>query len=187
MRNIDILDELRGEHRRLGKILKLLSHQLELLKSDGSPDYILLQDILDYIENYPEFVHHPREDAVFKAFLGRHDELQPIIDNLLVEHEEMKRMTKELREEIDGIARNALVIPKKALEQQLLKYLERQIHHINIEETKVFPVLQQELTADDLQRIVENLPSKEDPLFGEVVQQRYNTLYQHIIRLEREL
>jgi hemerythrin-like domain-containing protein len=187
MSNIDILDELLDEHRRLGKILKLLAHQLELLKGDGSPDYILLQDILDYIENYPEFVHHPREDAVFKAFFGRHDELQETLNNLLHEHDEMKRMTKELREEVDGIARNALVIPKKALEQQLLKYLERQLQHMNIEETKVFPVLQQKLTADDLQRIVENLPSKEDPLFGEVVEQRYNTLYKHIIRLEREL
>jgi hemerythrin-like domain-containing protein len=186
MRNIDILEELRVEHRRLGKILKLLSHQLELLQNDGSPDYILLQDILDYIENYPEFIHHPREDAVFKAFFDCHDELQQTIDNLLLEHTEMKRMTKELREEIDGIARNALVIPKKALEQQLLKYLERQMQHINTEETKVFPVLRQKLTTDDLQRIVENLPSKEDPLFGEGVEQRYNTLYQHIIRLKRE-
>ena len=185
MRKLNIIDELHNDHRRLSKILKLLAHQLELLKSDGSPDYILLQDILDYIENYPEFVHHPREDAVFKAFLERHDELQETINNLLLEHQEMEHMTKELREEVDGIARNALVVNKKMLEQQLLKYLKRQMHHMNTEESKVFPVLQQKLTADDLRRILENLPAKEEPLFGEVVEQRYNTLYKHIIRLER--
>ena len=186
MRNIDIIDDLRDDHRRLSEILKLLAHQLELLKSDGSPDYILLQDILDYIENYPEFVHHPREDAVFKAFLEHHDELRETINNLLIEHHDMELMTKELREEIDGIARNALVINKETLERQLLKYLECQTQHMNTEESKVFPVLQQKLTADDLQRIVENLPSKKDPLFGEVVERRYHTLYKHIIRLERK-
>ena len=177
----NVIDELHMDHINFSKVLNLLSKQLEYMRSDGTPDYILMQDILDYIKNYPEYIHHPKEDVAFRVFSERHHELDEEIAELSKEHAAMGAMTKHLLEEIDGIARNATVISKEALEREIAEYLEYQTQHMNKEETKVFPTLKEKLTPEEFKRIEDSLPSKEDPLFGEVVQLRYQVLCEHIL------
>ena len=178
----NIIDQLHLDHINVSKVLNLLTQQYKIMQTDEAPDYILISDILDYFHNYPDHIHHPKENAVFEEYLKHHDESQDTLRELMVEHKDMARLTRDLREIIDSVLDGAMVA-KDSLVQQLADFIDRQQRHMDTEEGRVFPLLREKLTSSDFQRIDANLPPKEDPLFGEVVQKQYEALYQHIINL----
>lgn len=179
----DLIDQLHLEHVNFTKVLNLLTQQYELICSEEAPDYVLTAEILDYIHNYPDRIHHPMENAVFKEFLKTNTEIQETLSELMGEHQAITQMTRHLREIIDGILDGAL-ISKEDLIQQLNNYIERQRRHMDIEETHIFPLLREKLNSIDLQRITASLSSKDDPLFGESVKEGYEALYRLIVNLE---
>ncbi len=179
----NLIDQLHLDHINFSKVLNLLTQQYELICSEEAPDYVLTAKILDYIHNYPDRIHHPMENAIFKEFLKTNTEIQEKLSELMREHQEITQMTHHLKEIIDGILDGAL-ISKEELIQQLNHYIERQRCHIDTEESHVFPVLQEKLNSIDLQRVTASLSSKDDPLFGESVKQGYEALYRLIIDLD---
>jgi hemerythrin-like domain-containing protein len=175
----NVIDQLHADHINIAKVIDLLKKQYEEMSSDGSPDFTLMLDILDYIHSYPDYIHHPKENAVFKVYLEHHDELQDTIVHLMKEHQEMGEKTRKLYDEIDGILNDSMV-DKVELENKIAEFITQQMQHMDTEEGKVFPTLRETLTADEFELIETELPSKEDPLFGEVVQKRFEALYEHI-------
>ena len=65
----NIIDQLHLDHINVSKVLNLLTQQYEIMQTDEAPDYILISDILDYFHNYPDYIHHPKENAVFEEYL----------------------------------------------------------------------------------------------------------------------
>ena len=178
----NIIDQLHLDHINVSKVLNLLDQQCQIMQTDEAPDYLLISDILNYFHNYPDRIHHPKENAVFEEFLKHHDEIQDTLHDLMAEHRDMVRMTRDLQDVVDSILDGAMVA-KDSLVQQLADFMDRQKRHMDTEEGRVFPLLREKLTSADFQNIDNNLPPKEDPLFGEVVQKQYAALYHHIITL----
>lgn len=178
----NIIDQLHLDHVNVSKVLNLLTQQHKIMQTDEAPDYVLISYILNYFHNYPDHIHHPKENAVFEEYLKHHDESQDTLRALMVEHKDMAQLTRDLREIIDSVLDGAIVA-KDSLVQQLADFIDRQQQHMDTEEGRVFPLLRKTLTSNDFQRIDANLPPKEDPLFGEVVQKQYEALYQHIINM----
>ena len=178
----NVIDQLHADHINIAKVIDLLKKQYEEMSGDGSPDFNLMLDILDYIHSYPDYIHHPKENVVFKVYLEHHDDLQKTIDHLLKEHQEMGEKTRDLYDDIDGILNDSMV-DKLELENKIADFIKQQMQHMDTEEGKVFPTLRETLTEDEFERIENELPSKEDPLFGEVVQKRFEALYEHITRM----
>jgi hemerythrin-like domain-containing protein len=177
-----VIDQLHTDHLNLVKIIELLKRQYETMRKDEAPDFNLMLDIMDYIHNYPDFIHHPRENVVFKVYLENHSEMQDKLKALMEEHLEIAEATRDLYDAVDGILNDSLV-DKIELETQIGAFIKRQMRHMDAEEAEVFPMLKIKLSAQDLQRIDAELPAKEDPLFGELVKKRYEALYQHITNL----
>ena len=96
-----LMEELQRDHKRIDKVLTLLESQIEALENDGDPDLALLQDALDYVEHYPDLIHHPREDVIYTAFRRRSLDANVVIDGLLSEHATMPALTRAFRELID--------------------------------------------------------------------------------------
>ncbi len=92
----NVIDQLHADHINIAKVIDLLKKQYEEMSGDGSPDFNLMLDILDYIHSYPDYIHHPKENVVFKVYLEHHDDLQETIDHLLKEHQEMGEKTRDL-------------------------------------------------------------------------------------------
>ena len=61
-----VLEDLRVEHRAMGKLLELLEHQLDLVAQDRRPDDELLLQIAEYFASVPDIYHHPKEDVVLR-------------------------------------------------------------------------------------------------------------------------
>ncbi|MEN8130425.1 MAG: hemerythrin domain-containing protein [Pseudomonadota bacterium] len=175
----NVMDQLHADHINIARIIDLLKHQYEEMRRDGSPDFNLMLDIMDYIHSYPDYVHHPKENVVFKVYLEHHKDMQDTIQALMIEHQEMVQKTRDLHDAIDGILNDSLV-DKAELELQLAEFIAQQIRHMDTEEAKVFPMLRNTLNKEDLAHIEAELPTEEDPLFGEVVRKRFEALYQHI-------
>ena len=175
-----ILDSLHQDHKNFAKLLNFLSEQLELVQNEGIPDFELLLDVVDYIESYPDLVHHPREDVIFARFLERHDGADAdIVEGLMEEHRQLKVLTASLRSSLEGILHDA-PLERESLAQQLSAFLDQQWKHLNAEEASVFPMLDRVLTPQDWGAVATELPDQADPLFGDNLQQQYQSLYERI-------
>ena len=86
-----VLEDLRVEHRAMGKLLELLEHQLDLVAQDRRPDDELLLQIAEYFASVPDIYHHPKEDVVLRRLVARHPGFAEIAGLLEAEHEEGDR------------------------------------------------------------------------------------------------
>jgi len=176
----DIMAELRRDHANFTRLLDLLEQELATLGEGGTPDFELMLDMVDYIENYPDMIHHPREDLIFSYYLERHDEKADAVKAMMREHRDLKAMTDELNEEIDGLLHDAIV-PRERLARQLREFIRVQRRHLEREEADLFPLVERRLDPGDWERIEAVLPDKDDPLFGKHVKDQYAGLYERIL------
>lgn len=174
-----VIDELHKDHVNISRILDLLEQQLEVLRREESPDYYLMTKIVEYIQEYPEIVHHPREDAMFSVYLEGHDEGSERIDELMREHRELNEITTALRDTVETVFHGG-VVNRESFQAQLADFIGRQRAHVNREEGEVFPLIEARLTAADWQRVESMIPDSGDPVFGPTLQSQYETLYRHI-------
>ena len=65
---------IRDEHRALASVVKGLQFLVQEIQNRGqTPDFPLLQSIVSYIEQFPDKLHHPKEDqSLFPALRLRH-------------------------------------------------------------------------------------------------------------------
>lgn len=175
-----LISELHQDHINLGRLLGLLQRQLELLRSGDSPDYFLLIDVIDYIESYPDQIHHPREDVIFRVYLAAHEDAAEDVRRLLAEHQELVEESHRMRRLVEQVTQST-VSSRDALETQLAEFIAHQWDHLNLEEGRIFRVLSDALTAEEWRQIEADLPTAVDPIFGGAVQQRYQAIYDQIM------
>lgn len=174
-----IMDALHGDHKNFSRLLSLVTEELVLLQQGQFPDFNLLLDLIDYVENYPDLYHHPREDAIYRIYMERHEEGREAIENLIREHKALRGLTEELRASVEALLHDAIV-PKGQLADQLADFIAKQASHLNTEERDIFPLLNRSLTEEEWQRIESEVPIQEDPLFGEHPAEDYRALYDRI-------
>jgi hemerythrin-like domain-containing protein len=141
-----MLARLLVEHDHILKTLNFLEMQFLDLCRGGTPDYALMRSILEYIQEYPEQVHHPLEDKVFSILLDRVDETG-LVRELIAEHAELEIETRKLRESLKLLENGS--VTSGQLMKQLSTFLIRQRQHMYIEEEKVHPLIERTLTRDD--------------------------------------
>jgi hemerythrin-like domain-containing protein len=88
-----ILDELQADHLNLARLLDLLGRELNTFKEGGSPDYDLVETILEYCLQYPKLCHHPREDLIFEKLQAHDPAAAKVIGNLKLEHDRLSALT----------------------------------------------------------------------------------------------
>jgi len=177
-----IMRQLHRDHINFERLLSLLEAELETIANDGDPDYDLLLDVIDYVDNYPDLVHHPREDLIYHAFKAKSVEATEIVDALLEEHERMPALTRELRQILEEVRDGDLIISRASLCMRAQRYIDAQRMHLNTEESLVFPMVLEVLDDEDWRQLEASIPKSIDPLFDAEMDR-----YRHILRhLKRE-
>jgi len=89
-----VVDTIRQEHEALGHVVEVLQHVLrEMVAEHVEPEFSLLAAALYYIDDFPERLHHPKEDEfLFKALAARDPGLSGVLDELQREHVLSARM-----------------------------------------------------------------------------------------------
>ncbi|MCB1876143.1 MAG: hemerythrin domain-containing protein [Chromatiales bacterium] len=175
-----MMDDLHQEHVRIARLLDLLDEQIERIGTADTPDLDLMLDIVDYTENYPDLVHHPKEDVIYRTYLAHHQKDRAKVEGLLVEHESLIGMTKSFKDTLCQ-AINGVMVPAADLKGLAKNYSLKQRHHLDREEGEVFPLLKEGLSDEEWGEIEAKAPDRQDPLFGPEVAQQYQALYRRIV------
>lgn len=145
-----MLARLLVEHDHILKTLNLLEMQFLDLCRGGTPDFSLMRSILEYIQEYPEQIHHPLEDRIYSILLERVDDVE-LIQELIAEHTELETETRKIRESLK-LLESGVVSPEDIM-KQLSEFLIRQRQHMYIEEEKVHPLIESVLTKEEWEHV----------------------------------
>src|SRR6476619_3578572 len=89
---------LKDEHRSISAVLLALKHLADLAQDARfKPEFQVFRSMLRYIDEYPERLHHPKEDEhLFARLVQRAPETRLLVEELQAEHEEGARLIREL-------------------------------------------------------------------------------------------
>ncbi|MEJ8835563.1 hemerythrin domain-containing protein [Ramlibacter sp. AN1133] len=167
------------EHAYFARLLQVLQEEVDTLYTGQTPNYELLLDIVSYLREYSDQVHHPREDEAFKRLARRSPELRPILVRLHQEHRVIAQSGDRLRELVEEAVSDA-VLPRADIEAAASTYIVYYRNHIATEEKEVLPVAARSLTEDDWLAAKEAAPAKADPLVGGDAGDRFRHLRRRI-------
>jgi hemerythrin-like domain-containing protein len=163
-----LIDALRQEHSDLSELLDIIDREIN---GSGEPDLDLLHEVLEYCLTYPDQYHHPKEDLIYRA-LARHDrQIEPAIEDLEAEHEELSELTKELAGVVEDARTKGKNHPAglRPLAQSFLDYYRQ---HISKEEHWFFPDALKLLEPSEWAEIEAEVQDPTDPLFKEQAAER---------------
>jgi hemerythrin-like domain-containing protein len=145
---------IRDEHRSISAVLQALKALAsEAQRAAAPPPFAALRAMIRYIDEFPEKLHHPKEDEhLFARLVSRAPESKPLVDLLQKEHVEGARLVRELE--------RALVFfedrtPDGAQEflDAVNAYAEFHWSHMRKEEQELLPLAERHLTEADWRAI----------------------------------
>lgn len=174
------LDIIRDEHRALAAMLSGLRALASGIEAGRlQPDFELMSSMIDYIEQVPEKVHHPKENNYLFAKLRlRSDEALPIIERLEEEHRQGDARIATLRAALDAYRRDGAA-GFAAYQAAVKTYVEHEWQHMNTEEHLIFPLAQRCLSAEDWTEIDAAFLANDNPWQGAAGE--YEALFSRIV------
>jgi len=170
---------LQDEHRYMNLLLTTLEEQLAASDLSGPGEYFLMQDIVRYLHEYPDTVHHPTEDLLFDKLVRREPDVEKDVARLRRDHDRLSENTSEILQLLNESAEQHTPEAAEAVRTALDKYIGRLRRHMRFEEAQMFPAAVQCLANRDWQAIESRLDAVQDPLFGSTVSQDYRLLYEY--------
>lgn len=178
----EALHTISTEHRSMWQLSVVLDELcLKLGQPGGTPDIELFGMILDYIEQYVERIHQPKEEAyLYRAVLDRTDEGNSMIEELKREHAASPEIVATLRRQLSHLAKHH---PDGAGEFQaaLESYIAMLRNHIMREENELFPLARRILNDVDWDEIDTAFTDGQDPKFGEESRAEFRVLLSRIV------
>ena len=174
---------LQQEHQNLARLLDIMEEQIGDIDASQAPDYRLLQTIADYLSGYPDEVHHPKEDLIFRRLERRDSDAASKLGRILDEHTELREFTKKFAAIVVDSTSSIASRPKQIVQsaEELVGYYR---HHIEMEEKYFFPAARRVLNRDDWAEIDYALSERTDPLFDETVT-KYAEVRANILRINK--
>lgn len=181
--SFDPVQAWHDEHMYFTRLLKLLQEQVDVFHAGDTPNYQLMLDILSYLQDYADQVHHPREDEAFRRLRKIHPDQSLMIARLEQEHRVIARAGHTLAHLLTEVDAGDAIVSRAEIEVAAATFLVYYGNHIEKEEEDVLPLAGRTLTAADWAAIKDAVPPSPDPLFGTVPEKRFRDL-RHRIALE---
>lgn len=174
---------IRDEHRSISAVLSGL-RELARMAQDARthPEFEIFHAMILYINEFPERLHHPKEDQYLFARLVERDPLErPLVDALQAEHVLGAQLVRDLER---ALLRFESAWPAGIGEfsAAIEKYAQFHWRHMSREENEALPLAQAALTAQDWEVIANAFAGNEDPI-AELREKDFERLYQRIVSL----
>lgn len=179
MRSEPGLAAWREEHVYFGRLLELLESEVRVFADGGRPNYALMLEVIEYLREYPDRYHHPREDAAFAILEHRLPQLGPQLAHLRQQHRVIARAGKTLAGYLEDALDGALVSASE-VEAAAATYVLYYRHHIATEESEVLWRAATLLTPAEWRAVADSAAPIFDPLFGASPRERYHELLHHL-------
>ena len=137
------------EHQRLGAVIHAMTHFVRGIgDGDSAPPLKVFRAMLLYIADFPEKMHHPKEDELFALLQKRTATVDDTIAELERQHAQGEALVRTLehqltRYELQGGA--AAEVFFKAVEDYAAFYF----GHMRMEEEIILPAIVKFLTPED--------------------------------------
>jgi hemerythrin-like domain-containing protein len=174
---------IRGEHRSLAMVLRGLEYLARDSDRQTRPHITLLQAMVDYINAFPEKLHHPKEDAyLFRKLRERTPEYNDTLNQLEHQHIEGHILVKDLEQSLahykadpaQGLARFGAAVQRFAAMQW---------QHMSLEQKVIIPAAQKFLTTEDWAEIECAFAQNGDPRFSVDADEECRQLFSDILAL----
>ncbi len=170
-----LMSSLRADHRNMVLLLDLLDAEVDRLAASGEPDYDLVRDIMLYMTEYPDVVHHPKEDIVYRHLKSLRPEIGADLERVETDHRYIEESGTKLKNDIEAISAGANLNRNEIIEE-LRHYMEQLREHMYWEETDLFSLADELQHDGDWSEIVSKNDEIGDPLFGPRLERKYRRL-----------
>lgn len=174
---------IKDEHRAFAAVLRGLEYLIGQIR-DGKqkPDFALFKSMLTYVKDFPDKLHHPKEDEyVYHALRQRDPSATPMLDELEDEHrcgpEFIQRVAAALQEYENDPSRF------EVFAKAMAEYTQFQWEHMRKEEDVILPLAEKSLLPDDWTEIDSAFSSNADPLVGVGTQREFRDLFRKVVNL----
>ena len=174
---------LKSEHRSISAVLLGLKHLAEMAQDARvKPGFQVFRSMLRYIDEYPERLHHPKEDEhLFARLEKRCPAAGRLIEGLKAEHVQGAQLVRELERKLvffeegwpDGAAEFLGAVDA---------YADFHWKHMRKEEVEVLPLAEKHLTDDDWRAIDRAFQANED-LLAKIEERDFARLFSRIATL----
>lgn len=176
-----VVHRLHRDHEHLDRVLDLLESHLDAFH-DGEPiDYELVAEVLEYLADYADCVHHRLEDHLFEALKDRPDDLGATVRQVMHQHPHLSARTRQFQHTAEGVVHDA-VVTREEFEQQARAFLGLQREHLRLEEQRLLPQLEALVGAEVLDAAAQLLPAEQDPVFGTHRREQLMHLFDRLAR-----
>ena len=178
----DAISILKSEHRSISAVLHGLK-ELARMAQDATvrPRFQVLRSMLRYMDEYPERLHHPKEnDYIFARLVARDPGARLLVEELQAEHEGA-RLIRDLERALlffeEGWPAGA-----REFQQAVDAYAEFHWKHMRKEEQQLLPLAERALSPEDWKAINQAFAQNRDPVAG--MQERdFEQLFSRIANL----
>ena len=170
------------EHQQLSAVINGMMRFVDSLDTSAhAPGPMVLRAMLYYIREYPEQVHHPKEDKyLFMRLRLRTNELDDVIDELEAQHVQGEARVLNLER---GLTRYELAgdsaVPE--LRKMVEEYAAFYGNHRRLEEEVVLPAALRWLTTADWIELDEAFGANRNPFDSSELESDLDHLYSMIV------
>lgn len=180
-----VIDILRQEHRNFETLLLVLERELDLFARGERPDYEVVHAVIAYFEVYPDACHHPLEDVVFEKLKARDSAAAKRIGDLAADHRRGAERLRRVAQAVENVLADRELL-RQTINETIGDFIEQERRHMAMEERYFFPVAVKALQPQDWAEIAARLADQKDPLFSDVVEEKFEVVRSHILELEQE-
>lgn len=174
-----ILDQLHADHIHTARLLDALEVQLDRVNRWNMQDFDLMLDMIDYLTQYSDDLHHPRENLIYARLSQRCRDMDGELIAIVEEHDSIATRGLELRDCLMSI-RAGSIVSQETVCREFIHYMQTLREHMNTEESQLFPLARTALTPADWAEIEAAFAERTDPLFGPASEKRYQRLWHFI-------
>ena len=176
------LSTIKDEHRSIAALLRALTTVVAKAEPRNHPlDTRLMRGGIHFLRDFPEKLHHPKEEQyLFARLRGCSPELDGILDELRHQHADGATLLGAVADAVDscdgpdGLA---------ALQKAWGAFTREQWRHMETEERLLLPQARDLLTDDDWNEIAEAFKGNGDPRFDRLVADDFRELFARLMNL----
>lgn len=163
-----MLDQILSRHEDVLAILDMLEQEVEAFGQGGTADLGTMKDGFYYITQYLGPGHNNKERVIYRNVAARERGAVRLVNELVQQHEELRRRSEELLESVEDMTEDILVV-RAEFDTRAHRYIELQRQHVEREESELLPLADQLLTDDDWKQIEQTLRQQQWPSLTGIV------------------
>jgi hemerythrin-like domain-containing protein len=175
----DYLRGLREDHARFSRVLSMIGRDASRLVDEPETVLPVFEEAVDYIVNFQNVYHHPREEGMFAKLADQAPSLRPTAKKLAGEHRAVGRVGESIQAMLKHAASELTSREsRKRLAQKLEQFADEMRSHIRREEELLYSRVWEELDDSDWEDLADNAPPT-DPL-ERMQSRRYPLLNEYV-------